>query len=71
MKAITYADDGAGAHDHDCPRPPGAGAVLHGEGPADRIRESAPEGIDAGLDSGRTARGPGRVPPAGCGAGSS
>ncbi|QES52257.1 alcohol dehydrogenase [Streptomyces venezuelae] len=40
----------AGAHNHDYLRSLGAEPVLYGEGLADRIRELAPEGIDAGLD---------------------
>ncbi|GLX21321.1 MULTISPECIES: NADP-dependent oxidoreductase [Streptomyces] len=40
----------AGAHNHDYLRSLGAEPVLYGDGLADRIRELAPEGIDAGLD---------------------
>ncbi|MFI5830960.1 NADP-dependent oxidoreductase [Streptomyces sp. NPDC051578] len=40
----------AGAHNHDYLRSLGAEPVLYGEGLAERIRELAPEGIDAGLD---------------------
>ncbi|MET3982584.1 NADP-dependent oxidoreductase [Streptomyces sp. PvR034] len=40
----------AGAHNHDYLRSLGAEPVLYGEGLADRIRELAPEGVDAGLD---------------------
>ncbi|WP_349372182.1 zinc-binding dehydrogenase [Streptomyces sp. G-G2] len=40
----------AGAHHHDYPRSLGAEPVPYGEGLAERIRELAPEGIDAGLD---------------------
>lgn len=40
----------AGAHNHDYLRSLGAEPVLYGEGMADRIRELAPEGVDAGLD---------------------
>ncbi|GHB70929.1 oxidoreductase [Streptomyces cirratus] len=40
----------AGAHNHDYLRSLGAEPVLYGEGLVDRIRELAPEGIDAGLD---------------------
>ncbi|MGW7098669.1 NADP-dependent oxidoreductase [Streptomyces sp. NPDC054838] len=40
----------AGAHNHDYLRSLGAEPVLYGEGVAGRIRELAPEGVDAGLD---------------------
>ncbi|MFD8580205.1 NADP-dependent oxidoreductase [Streptomyces virginiae] len=40
----------AGAHNHDYLRSLGAEPVLYGEGLADRVRELAPEGVDAGLD---------------------
>ncbi|MCP3757310.1 NADP-dependent oxidoreductase [Streptomyces sp. TBY4] len=40
----------AGAHNHDYLRSLGAEPVLYGEGFADRVRELAPEGVDAALD---------------------
>lgn len=40
----------AGAHNHDYLRSLGAEPVLYGEGLADRVRELAPEGVDAALD---------------------
>ncbi|OKK23071.1 alcohol dehydrogenase [Streptomyces sp. CB00455] len=40
----------AGAHNHDYLRSLGAEPVLYGEGMAERIRELAPEGVDAALD---------------------
>ncbi|MDD9379470.1 NADP-dependent oxidoreductase [Streptomyces sp. ZAF1911] len=40
----------AGTHNHDYLRSLGAEPVLYGEGFADRVRELAPEGVDAALD---------------------
>ncbi|WP_060180546.1 NADP-dependent oxidoreductase [Streptomyces sp. IMTB 1903] len=40
----------AGAHNHDYLRSLGAEPVLYGEGLADRVRELAPDGVDAALD---------------------
>ena len=40
----------AGAHNHDYLRGLGAEPVLYGDGMADRIRELAPDGVDAALD---------------------
>lgn len=53
----------AGAHNHDYLRSLGAEPVLYGEGFADRVRELAPEGVDAALGLLRRRRDPGAPVP--------